>query len=339
MSKTQFPSLVSILKEVKKKSFKPIYYFFGKDSFLIDEAVEEIEKAISSFIVSDFDKQVFYGSTNSVAEIIDFVNSYPFGSEKKFALLKEPDKIDSEDLKLLEKYYFAPSDFSVLVIVGDEKAPSLLKKANKKLRDDGLIFEAKELNESDIIIWLQNYAEKSSKVLHDQEARLLLEIVGQDRNFLQNEMQKLINYINDRNEITLDDIKKNAIDTKEYNIFAFQDAIGKRDQRSAFKIGFNMVRKGENLIGMIAMLNRYFFTLAQMEEIARKKIPESEAARLIGVHPFYFKNYKTAKSRYSQNQLSKISESLFAADLALKSSATDDLTVLSILLGNIFTAN
>lgn len=337
MSKTQFPSLINLIKEIRKKKFKPIYYFFGKDTFMLDEAVEEIDSAISSFIVSDFDKQVFYGSSNSAAEIVDFANMYPFGSEKKLAIVKEPEKI--KDLEVLEKYYFAPSEFTVLVIVGDEKAPSFLKKANKKLRDDDLIFEAKELREDDLVLWLQNIAEKSAKVLHDAEARLLLEIVGDDRNFLQNEMQKLINFASDRKEITLDDVKKNAIETREYNIFALQEAIGKRDRKSAFKIGFNMIKRGESIIGMIAMLNKYFLTLAQIEEVIKQKISEAEAAKLVGAHPFYFKNFKFAKKNYTQLQLAQISGFLFEADLSVKTSFTDDLTVLSVLLGNIFSAN
>lgn len=336
MSKTQFPSLVNLFKEIKKKKFKSIYYFFGSDRFMIDEAVEEIDKALAQFIANDFDKQIFYGGSNSAAEVVDFANSYPFGSEKKLAILKEPDKI--KDNEVLEKYYLAPSDFTALLIVGDEKAPSLLKKAHKKLRDEEMIFEAKELKTDDLIIWLQNTAEKSSKILRDAEAQLLIEIVGEDRNLLQNELHKVINFVNDRNEIKHDDIRKNAIDTREYNIFAFQDAIGKRDQKAAFKIGFNMVKRGESMIGMLAMLNKYFFTLAQLDEVKKKLIADSEAAKLIGVHPFYLKNYVYAKSRFSQMQLAKISGFLFDADLALKTSVTDELTVLSILLGNIFTA-
>ena len=78
------------------KKFSPVYFLAGEDSFSITEAAEALEKAIAPLLTSEFDKQIYFGSSSTISEVIGFAQSFPFGDGKKFILVKEFEKMKEE---------------------------------------------------------------------------------------------------------------------------------------------------------------------------------------------------------------------------------------------------
>ena len=92
-SKANIPSILEAVKEIKKEKLKPVYYFSGDDSFGIDSAYKILEEKVTPLLASDFDKEVFYGEGKALGEILNSASSFPFGSSKKFVVVKESEKI------------------------------------------------------------------------------------------------------------------------------------------------------------------------------------------------------------------------------------------------------
>src|SRR5512146_1212529 len=91
-STSKAPSILKISKDISAGRLLPVYYFFGDDSYSLDKTVKSIEKSLEPHIMSEFDREVIYAEDKSLPDILSIASSFPFGSEKKFILVKEFEK-------------------------------------------------------------------------------------------------------------------------------------------------------------------------------------------------------------------------------------------------------
>jgi len=336
MAKTKInvPPISEAVKNIKRGSLLPVYYFFGEDSFSIDISLKAVDEAVKPLIASEFDKEVFYSEEKTIADVIDFASSFPFGSEKKFIIFKEFEKL--RDKKNILSYVQSPSDFTVLVIIHNGSIQNLDTEPYKTLAQNNFLYEAKELKGKNLITWLVDYCEENKKSLSQINAQMLVEIVGENRSMLEAQLDKIFTFTADKPEITLEDITSLSTALKEYSIFDLQDAIAKKDKARALKLAYNLIDKGQEPVFIIHMLTRYFTGLSRVNEMAEQNINEMAAARIVGTHPYYYKNYKNARRAFSDRELFNIGRALMNADLAVKTTSADSKTIVSMLIAEMF---
>ena len=333
-SKLSFPSVSEAVKSIKRGNLLPIYFFFGEDSFSIDTSVSALSEAVKPHIASEFDKETFYGDEKPLSDIIDFASAFPFGSEKKFIIYKEFEKV--RDKKNLRPYIESPSDFTVLLIIHNGSIQNPDTVLYRTLLENGFIFEAKELKGKNLINWLIDYCEANKKTLGPENAQILVDIVGENRSMLEAQLDKIFTFVGDKPEIILDDIRTLSSELKEYSIFDLQDAIARKDKARAMKLAFNLLEKGQEPTFIIHMLTRYFTGLARVNEMTELKMNEYAAARIVGTHPYYYKGYKLARRAYSDKDLFQASRALLKADLAIKTTSADNKSIVSVLISEMF---
>ena len=333
-SKHGFPSISEAVKGIKRGNFLPVYFFFGEDSFSIDTSVSELNAALKPFLTSDFDKETFYADEKPLSEVIDFALVFPFGSEKKFIIYKEFEK--ARDKKSLQSYIESPAEFTVLLIIHNGSIQNADTVLYRTLLEKNFIYEAKELKGNNLINWLVDYCEVNKKTLNFENAQMIVDIVGENRSMLEAQLDKIITFIGDKVEITLEDIRALSSSLKEYSIFDLEDAIGKKDKARALKLAFNLLEKGKEPTFIIHMLTRYFTGLARVNEMTELKINDYAAARIVGTHPYYYRDYKQARRAYSDRDIFQASRALLKADLAIKTTSADKKSVVSVLISEMF---
>jgi DNA polymerase-3 subunit delta len=333
MAKIKAPSVLEIEKQLKQKKILPVYYIFGEDTYSIDTTSVAIQKYIQPFITSDFDKEIFYGENQNFVNITGMASTFPFGSEKKLIVIKQAEK--ARDKKELVSYLKSPADFTVLVCLHEGSISSLDSEPYKSLSQNNYLYEAKELKGKNLIEWLIAQAEKNEKILSYENAQLLTDIAGDNRITLESQLEKIFIYLGDKKEITIESIRGLSTSLKEYTIFDLQNAIGKKNKKNAFFILLNLIKNGMEPIQIIAMLNKYFTSLARVNELVSQKTPEQSMARMIGTHPYYLKDYYNARKIYSDRHLENAFAALLKADIALKTTSIDNQTLLSILITEI----
>lgn len=333
MAKSKAPAIQEIEKQLKQKKLLPVYYLFGEDSYSIETTYKIIEKYVEPFIASDFDKETYYGENQTFSNIAGLASTFPFGSEKKLITLKQAEK--PRDKKEIVNYLKSPADFSVLVFLHDGTITNPETEPYKTLAKQGYLFEAKELKADALIQWLISYVEKKGKTISYDNAQLLTDISGDNRTTLESQLEKIILYIGDSKEITIESIRGLSTSLKQYTIFDLQNAIGKKNKANALKVAHNLLKNGSEPIQIIAMVNKYFTGLARLTELTASNTNEYQIARVIGTHPYYLKDYYSARRLYSDKQLMDVFSALLKADLSVKTTSIDDYTLISILLAEI----
>ena len=326
-------SILEISKKINKNNLLPVYYFFGEDSFSLNIGLKAVEKAVLPFISSDFDKETFYGENKTISEVLDFASAFPFGSEKKLIIFKEFEKV--KDKKNLSGYIRSPAEFTVLVLLHNGSVSGFKSEPFSSLIEKGYIFAAKELKGEHLISWIINYCEEEEKYLSKENAGLLVDIVGDARNLIESQLEKIFTFMGERKEISINDITSLSTELKEYNIFDLQNAVGKKDKARAVKIAYKLLEQGKEPTFIIFMLTRYFTGLTRINELREKKLPEKTAAGIVGTHPYYYKDYLNARNNFSDRDLFHASESLLKADLSIKTTSTDYKSVIALLLAEI----
>lgn len=336
MAKSKAPAIQDIEKQLKQKKILPVYYLFGEDSYSVDITFEAIEKAAQPFITSDFDKEVLYGENQSFTNIIGLASTFPFGSEKKLIIVKQAEKLkDKKEKKEIVSYFESPAEFTVLVFLHEGTITNPTSEPYKTLANQGYLFEAKELKGKSLIDWLISTVEKSGKTISYDNAQLLTDISGENRNTLESQLEKIFIYVGDNKDITIESIRGLSTSLKQYTIFDLQNAIGKKNKSAALKVVFNLLKNGMEPIQVIAMLNKYFTSLARLNELTTSNTNEFQVARIMGTHPFYLKDYYNARKMYSDKHLTAAFSALLKADLSIKTTSLDDYTLLSVLIAEI----
>lgn len=336
MAKSKAPAIQDIENQLKQKKILPVYYLFGEDSYSVDITLDVIEKAVQPFITSDFDKEVLYGENQTLTNIIGLASTFPFGSEKKLVIIKQAEKLkDKKEKKEIISYFESPADFTVLVFLHEGTITNPSSEPFKTLTNQGYLFEARELKGKSLIDWLISTVEKNGKIISYDNAQLLTDISGENRNTLESQLEKIFIYVGDSKEITIDSIRGLSTSLKQYTIFDLQNAIGKKSKSAALKVVFNLLKNGMEPIQIIAMLNKYFTSLARLNELTAANTNEFQVARIMSTHPFYLKEYHSARRMYSDKHLTEAFSALLKADLSIKTTSLDDYTLISVLIAEI----
>jgi DNA polymerase-3 subunit delta len=336
MAKSKAPAIQDIEKQLKQKKLLPVYYLFGEDTYSVDITFTEIEKIVQPFITSDFDKEVLYGENQNLTNIIGLASTFPFGSEKKLIIVKQAEKLkDKKEKKEILSYFESPAEFTVLVFLHEGTITNPTSEPYKTLASQGYLFEAKELKGKSLIDWLISTVDKNGKTISYDNAQLLTDISGENRNALESQLEKIFIYVGDNKEITIDSIRGLSTSLKQYTIFDLQNAIGKKNKSAALKVVFNLLKNGMEPIQIIAMLNKYFTSIARLNELTTANTNEFQVARIMSTHPFYLKDYHSARRMYSDKHLTAAFSALLKADLSIKTTSLDDYTLLSVLIAEI----
>ncbi|MBI5660567.1 MAG: DNA polymerase III subunit delta [Ignavibacterium album] len=333
MAKTKFPSVFDIPKDIKTKGLKPIYYIFGEDTFSFDYAKDVINKAVSPQLASEFDKETYYGSKNSYAEILSAASTFPFGDGKKFLIIKNAEK--PKDKEKLAEYAESPSEFTVMLLLHEGSITKPDSEPYKTLIKLEEIFESKEMKGDALVEWVKTIVKENQRNISDENAQLLIDIVGENRSLIELQLEKIFLFLDDKKEVTLESIQQLATELKQFNIFDLINAVGRKEKSKALEIAFNLYESGTDMIQIIAMLNRYFTALSKINEITAMKLSVQEASRIVGTHQYYYKDYLDARRRFSDQEITNAFRALFNADLTIKTSPLDQKTVLTMLIAEI----
>jgi len=333
MAKSKAPSILEALTGIKKRKFKPVYYFFGEDSYNLSHTLQTLEEAFTPLLLSEFDKETIYSEDKSINDILGIATAFPFGSEKKLIIVKEAEKI--KDKKPLKDYASSPAEFTVLAFFHNGAITNLSSEPFKTLDAKNFLFEAKELKGKNLIDWLISIAEEKEKKLSEENAQVMVDIVGENRSMLEDQLEKICVFLNKEKEISLESIKQISSELKQFNIFDLQNAIGLKDKAKALTVANNLLDNGTEPTFIITMLTRYFTGLAKIPELQSKNTPLQEAARIVGTHHFYYPNYVKARNLYSDEKLVEVFRVLLKADISVKTTSADDKTIITLLIAEI----
>ena len=318
-------TLAEIVRDIKARSFKPLYLVHGEEPYYIDKISDLLENTVLSDAEKGFNQTVLYSKETDIATLLNTVKRYPMMSDYQVVILKEAQEVkwgkDDDDKKGSDPwlaYLENPLPSTILVLCYKYGKFDKRKKTYKAIEKNGVVFESTPLYDNKIPAWIEEYVREKGFGMHARGAALLAEYLGNDLSKIANELDKLLLNLEKGHEITPEQIQDNIGISKEYNVFELQDALAKRNVVKANQIidYFAANPKANPIQMVLGVLNTYFSKVLKYH-YAIDKSPQG-LARELGVNPFFVKDYEFAGRSYTKAKLFQIIDYLRNYDLKSK---------------------
>lgn len=305
-----------IIGDLKKKKYNPIYFLTGEEPYFIDLISDYAEKHILDETEREFNLQVLYGRDVDVQTIISEAKRYPMMSEKQVVIIKEAQNV--RNIEDLESYLAQPLDSTLLFICYKYKTLDKRKTFPKTVAKKGVLFESKRLYDNKVPEWISGYLKEKNYTASPKSTQLLTEFLGADLGKIANELDKLMINLKEGSEITPDHIQNNIGISKDYNTFELTAALGKKDILKSNRIVnyFAANSKDHPMVLTIAALYGYFIKILQYQFLQDKS--QGNAAKVLGVNPYFLKDYIEASQNYQPAKIKAIISALREYDLRFK---------------------
>ena len=305
-----------VIKELKNKIYKPIYFLYGEEAYFIDQISDYIANNVLDEAEKAFNQVVMYGKDSKIEDVINAAKRFPMMANHQVIIVKE-----AQQLKQIEKLQFyadQPLNSTILVISFKNKNFDKRKKVYKSLKKNAVIFESKKLYENQVAGWINKYLKQKKYSISPVSSKLLTDFLGTDLSKISNELDKLMISLPENSTITPDDIEKNIGISKDYNVFELQSALGQKDILKANRIinHFANNPKDNPMVMIIISLFGYFSKILTYHYTQDKS--QNNVASVLGVHPYFVKDYISAGQKYNLRKTVSIISMLREYDMKSK---------------------
>lgn len=317
-----------LLKQIQAKNFAPFYLLAGAESYFIDQLVDALTDIIVDEQAAAFDHTILYGKETTVAQIIETAKRFPMMAERQLVVVKEAQYIDKE-LESLANYLTQASPQTVLVFCWKNKAFDKRKKLYKAAQKAGVVFDSKPLYDNQVGPWLRARAELLQLSLTPESVVVLQDFLGSDLHRIQKALEKLKFVLPEGKTVDPAVIEYHIGISKEFNNFELQKSVGQRNFSKSLRIVDYLAQNQKQypLVLTISSLFSYFQRLMQYHALDNKQ----EAANVLGVSPYFIKEYQEAARHYNMKKCSKALNSIYQADLKSKGVVGNATSVEAIL--------
>jgi len=306
-----------VREQLKPGNLKKVYLFSGNERFLLDYYVDEIVKYALKDDRSGLNLVRFEGKID-VEKLIDACDTYPVFADRKVVLVKKsnllatrkraaprqdgdepeegpgeadehPDLIESgsegKDREALRQYIPGMPESTCLIMVEDsvDKRSGLYK----VIEAHGLHVHQDHLDEDELVKWVIKGFRQSRKTIHPDAAEYLVAIGDPDMYSLRNEIMKIIQYVGEREKVTVEDIRAVATATVKSVIFDLMDAVAARDRAKALAYLDDMLYLKETEPKILAMISKQAGELLKVRSLMDRHVPPSMISRYFpGKHPY-----------------------------------------------------
>ncbi len=309
--------VVKIINDIKAGNIKPIYFLMGEEPYYIDKLSEFIEDNILTEDEKAFNQTVLYGRDATIEDIASTAKRYPMMAERQVVIVKEAQDL-AKTIENLENYVSNPMESTVLVICYKYKTLDKRKKLVKMLDKVGVVFESKKLYDNQVGQWITRVLQGRGYSIEPKANAMLVEFLGNDLSKISNELDKLQIILPKGTTIIAKHIEENIGFSKDFNNFELLNALGSKNQLKAYQI-VQYFSENEKANPMVVTTSTVFgFYTKLLKYHGLKDRNPKNVASVLGVNPFFLKDYDLALKNYPMKKVSQIVTTMRSIDVKSK---------------------
>lgn len=303
-----------------------IYVFLGKDFSIVNNKINEL---VASLNLNNIIKYDF--TESSLREIIDEVNYVDLFNEKKLIIVSyfSLKKLKTDEEEMLIKYIDNMNDNIIIFRCIDESFDER-KKIVKKLREKCNIEEIKKLDYKDLNEYISNLLKENNIKYTFNQVKRILDLCDYNPDYTINEVNKLIIYKINENELYDEDIDNVISKNTEKEMFTFIENVMKKNIGASIDSYKILIAGNTDEIVIIDNLAKQFRLLYQIKVL--NKMNELELSRNLGVNPYVIKKLYPFVREYNEEEIIDILYKLSEVDSDIKIKGIDKNQALEMFL-------
>lgn len=317
-----------ITEDIKTGEFRQAYLLYGEERYMCRAYLSRLLKALECSDDS-MNYTKFEGKQASEDNIIEICETLPFFADRRVVLIEDTGLLKDKSDKLADYFKELPE---YLTVIFSEKEIDKRNRLYKAVAKYERVEEFKLLEEKDIVNWILVELKKSGKKIKKSTLELFLNGTGEDMNFISCELEKLIAYTGEREEITADDINQVCSVRIENKIFDMISDMAAGKRSSALKNYNDLILLKESPMKMLVLMERQFRQLLHIKQMSIKGQGERLIADTLKLHPFVVKKNMPLARKYSESELTAMLERLAASEEDIKSGRLNERLAVELML-------
>jgi len=324
----------NIVNDVKNGIFKPVYLLMGEEPYypdlvcnaIVDNCLQEWEK--------DFNETICYGTDVDVETVISEARRFPMMAERQLVVLKEAQAMKGlEDLSI---YCQNPLDSTVLVIFMRGASADKRKSLYKSVLKVGTIVESLPLRDYEVSRWIGDYFTENGLSITPDAAAIMGEFAGTDLSKIALETSKMMKSLPEGTKnVKVEDVEKNIGVSRQFSIFELTKELSYRNAAKALRVAAYIGEAPRFAMPMaVSMLFTHFSRILRYEALLQSdpNPANDKKARVLGVNPYFFREYDAAVANYPLKKCMAIISLLCDYDYKGKGGEAGEATPSQLLL-------
>ena len=287
-----------IIRDLKNRIYKPVYFLAGKEPYYIDLITNFIEENVLDESEKDFNQTLLYGLDITVTQVIETCRRFPMMSNQQVVIVREAQKLKKIDDLLV--YIENPLNSTILVVAYKYDSLDKRKSLYKSLSKKGWYFESERVPEYQIPGWIDRYLTDRGIMAGTDASRLLSEFLGNDLGKIANELDKLIISLPRENpRVTTELVEKSIGISKDYSPNELWRAIVHRDPvKAARVVNYYASHSRKEIIPLIFPVLFSSFTRLLIYHSLKDK-SDGNVVAMLKTYPGYVKDFRAASVIYN----------------------------------------
>jgi len=289
-----------IIEEVRNGVFRPVYLLMGDEPYYPELACRAIMENCLQDYERDFNETVCFGPDVTVEQVVTAARRFPMMAERQLVVVKEAQGLKKiEDLAV---YTSDPLDSTVLVLLFHRAKLDKRYGLYKSISKTGTVLDSPAIRDYEVPNWIISFYASKGLQIDPQAAALLAEDAGTDLSVISAETEKLLkNLPEGATSVSIQDIEKNVGISREFSVFELTRELSARNSAKALKIARHLGSGAKFAMPpAISALYTHFYRILKYEAFLQgnPRPSRDEAAAVLGVNPYFVREYDTAVRNY-----------------------------------------
>ena len=314
----------------------PVYLFTGTEEYLKREALSRLRGKLLPPGLEALNDMTLEGAT--AQQITDAAETMPMMCERRIVtvrdwapLLSARSRNEDAEVEWMRRWLDNPPVTCVLVFYmrgnpdGKKKLTALLKK-------QAAVVDFQPLSDAELARWCRGQLKPSGKKLSTGTLNTLSFMAGRELTRLTGELEKLVAYVGERDEITEADVRAIVPASLEYKVFEIMNQLLEGDMLKAQQTVNSLLQGGQSPMGLLAMLTRQARQLTHMRCALDAGNSVQQVQAQLDMHAYAAKQTARQCARLSACWLKDLYDACVESDYAVKSGRLRDQDALNALL-------
>lgn len=276
-------NLKQLQDNLSKQQLEPIYFIYGQENFLLDQAKKSFNQLPSDI----FEAINLNGNEIDLMQLNQELSITSFFGQKKIVIVDYFDQIlndkNENNLKFFGDYLTNPfADNSLVLIIHNEKPDQRRKIIKQLLADNITTLEFNQIDQKQITTYTRQQFAKNQIEISNQ----LIEYIIQRSNFnltnLSQNLSKLIDYskTNSLDEKAIDDLFVTSIESNAFDLVKY---IFSHDKRKALLTINQLFDQKQLPLSILAAITSQYRLLLQVDGL------KNQTTSQLKIHPYRVK--------------------------------------------------